>query len=350
MTTTNSTTPKKNAANRKNAALSTGPKTAAGKLVASKNALVHGLRSVAPVVPGESAEDWEAHRAGIVAALAPVGTLEAELAERVASLAWRLRRATAYETGAVRSASEKAVAALRDPKPPGSLFEGMLARHGLGIGRLGYGAVKQALDKAHTEAEWIEWARDQFRNLADLPDSHPFGGADATGLLEEAAAYGPNDDDAGIDLTDPSFVTAAGLPVDLRVAPDEWDGWTATHVRAGLNYITERHRVPLADLLADAVRGTEQAADAKRKKVALLEAELARLEPGLAAEEDMARRMALIPAQTPLDVMIRYETHISRQLTQTLHLLERLQAARYGTPPAPPAALDVTVDGLGDGV
>jgi hypothetical protein len=350
MTATATTTPKKTAANRKNALQSTGPRTWAGKAVAKMNALSHGLRAQAPVVPGETLEEWEAFRAGVVAALAPVGTLEVELAERVASLAWQLRRATAYETGAVRSASEKAVAALRDPKPLTSPFEELLARTGFGLGRLGYGVVKKAFDKARAEADWTEWARDQFRGLADLPDAHPFGGADATGLLEEAAAYGSNDDDAGIDLTDHSFVTAAGLPADLRVAPDEWDGWTAAHVRAGLNYIAGRHRVPLADLLAAAARGTDRAADTMRKKAARLETELARLEPGLAAAEDSARRLALIPAPTPLGTMLRYETHITRQLTQTLHMLDRLQAARSGTPPAPPAALDVTVDGLGDGV
>jgi hypothetical protein len=42
--------------------------------------------------------------------------------------------------------------------------------------------------------------------------------------------------------------------------------------------------------------------------------------------------------------VMRYESHLNKQLTQTLHQLERLQALRSGNPPAPPAALDVTVE------
>src|SRR5436305_15273178 len=86
-------------ANRANAQLSTGPRTDAGKAVAKMNAVSHGLRSAAPLVPGEDAADWEAHRAGVVAALAPVGALEAELAGRVPLLLRRRRRGGALETG-----------------------------------------------------------------------------------------------------------------------------------------------------------------------------------------------------------------------------------------------------------
>lgn len=78
--------------NRRNAASSTGPRTAAGKAVASRNAMTHGLTSRADLVPGESAEALEELRSGLRAALAPVGTLEELLADRVLSCAWRLAR------------------------------------------------------------------------------------------------------------------------------------------------------------------------------------------------------------------------------------------------------------------
>jgi hypothetical protein len=85
-------------ANRQNCQLSSGPKTPAGKARSSKNALRHGLRSELPVLPGERPEDWEAHRTGIVQSLAAIGTLETELATRVALCLWRLRRLAHYET------------------------------------------------------------------------------------------------------------------------------------------------------------------------------------------------------------------------------------------------------------
>jgi hypothetical protein len=79
--------------NRQNAQASTGPKTPAGKGRSSRNALKHGAYSALPVLPGlERAEDWEAHRSGIVQNLAPVGNLEEALAERVVSALRRLKQ------------------------------------------------------------------------------------------------------------------------------------------------------------------------------------------------------------------------------------------------------------------
>ena len=78
---------------------STGPKTPAGKAAASQNAVKHGLRSGAPVIPElESFEEWEVFRDAIVASYAPEGGLETDLAEQSAALRWRSRRATRYET------------------------------------------------------------------------------------------------------------------------------------------------------------------------------------------------------------------------------------------------------------
>src|SRR5438874_6610306 len=42
------------AVNKRNAGRSTGPRTATGKMVSSKNALKHGLRADSPALPGEN--------------------------------------------------------------------------------------------------------------------------------------------------------------------------------------------------------------------------------------------------------------------------------------------------------
>src|ERR671916_1869502 len=85
-----------------------GPKTKAGKEVARGTATRHGIRSPAPVVPGlEKAEDWEAHRDGMLESLSPEGHLELVLAERVALLSWRLHRVTRYETESIALYQEK---------------------------------------------------------------------------------------------------------------------------------------------------------------------------------------------------------------------------------------------------
>ena len=64
-------------ANRTNALVSTGPRTADGKAVAARNATRHGCFAAVPVIAnlGESQEDWDAHRAGVVDSLAPAGLM-----------------------------------------------------------------------------------------------------------------------------------------------------------------------------------------------------------------------------------------------------------------------------------
>jgi hypothetical protein len=67
----------------------------------------HGIRSPAPVVPGvEKSEDWEEYRDGMLEDLAPLGSLELALAERVTLLSWRLHRVTRFETGAIATSQE----------------------------------------------------------------------------------------------------------------------------------------------------------------------------------------------------------------------------------------------------
>jgi hypothetical protein len=53
----------------------------------------------------------------------------------------------------------------------------------------------------------------------------------------------------------------------------------------------------------------------------------------------------MLPEDHTLQKITRYEAHLSRQLLQALHELQRLQAARGGQPVPLPAALDVVVDG-----
>ena len=80
-------------ANRRNAEKSTGPRTAEGKAVVSQNAVKHGLLARHDVIRGEEQEEFELYREELFWELNPLGTMECRLAERIVSLAWRLRRA-----------------------------------------------------------------------------------------------------------------------------------------------------------------------------------------------------------------------------------------------------------------
>ncbi len=84
-----------------------GPKTDRGKAVVRLNAVRHGVLSVSPVIPVlESEEDWQAHRAALLASLAPEGHLEQTLAERAALVLWRLQRLARYEREAIVNAQD----------------------------------------------------------------------------------------------------------------------------------------------------------------------------------------------------------------------------------------------------
>jgi len=89
---------RKLAANRANALVSTGPRTAAGKAVSSRNALKHGLLSSQILLEHEDVEELKALREGLYADLQPVGTLEEVLVERIIASAWLHRRALQAET------------------------------------------------------------------------------------------------------------------------------------------------------------------------------------------------------------------------------------------------------------
>jgi hypothetical protein len=85
-------------ANRRNALHSTGPKTDEGKRRSRLNALRHGLTAETVVGTLEDAEDYKAFEATIIADYCPETAVARELVLRLASLLWRLRRATAIET------------------------------------------------------------------------------------------------------------------------------------------------------------------------------------------------------------------------------------------------------------
>jgi hypothetical protein len=86
-------------ANRRNALKSTGPKTEAGKQASRRNAVRHGLTAETVLSALEDAEDYKAFEAAITADYDAQSAVERELVLRLASILWRLRRATTMETG-----------------------------------------------------------------------------------------------------------------------------------------------------------------------------------------------------------------------------------------------------------
>ncbi len=123
-------------ANRNNARKSSGPITEEDKRSSRCNAVRHGLTAETVIGALEDAEDYKAFEAAITADYDAQSAIERELVLRLASALWRLRRATAIETGlfeiqaehltALRAArklpavSQEVVYALFRPTNPGS--------------------------------------------------------------------------------------------------------------------------------------------------------------------------------------------------------------------------------------
>lgn len=85
------------AANQRNALMSTGPRSLAGKARSSMNAIKHGLTAPHAMLPGEDVNEFEGLRHAMFGSIRPEGALENQLVERIASLIWRLRRVQAFE-------------------------------------------------------------------------------------------------------------------------------------------------------------------------------------------------------------------------------------------------------------
>jgi hypothetical protein len=97
------TTVKQIEANRLNALKSTGPRTEEGKRRSRCNAIRHGLTAETVIVGLENPEDYESFEATIIADYDPTMAVERELVLRLASVLWRLRRATGIETALFQS-------------------------------------------------------------------------------------------------------------------------------------------------------------------------------------------------------------------------------------------------------
>ena len=84
-------------ANRLNARLSTGPRTAAGRARTRRNALKSGLYARTVLLPGEDASAYEKLRVSVYGRYMPEDAIEEGLVELVVADLWRLQRLTRIE-------------------------------------------------------------------------------------------------------------------------------------------------------------------------------------------------------------------------------------------------------------
>jgi hypothetical protein len=333
------TTPAKRSANKANAKKSTGPKSSAGKALARLNPVSHGLRSPAPVIPGEDPAEWAAFQDGVVNSFAPADPFQAELAARVASLMWRLRRVIRFETGITTAATGKAVGKVLGGGDPADPLAALMYRDGGMTTRTSVAGRRKERDDAQTRLAEAEADLGMLDRLPGLADGDPIPGDQADGVLSRIA----NGREAE-DAIDYAFLAAVGVPAGWHDAAGEWDGWTAGALRAGLTRLAQWLGTTADALTAETREDLVREAAGFRRELPRLEAALAQAEADSAGAVAAATARASLPYKDAVDKLTRYEGHLHRQLVQTLHLLERVQAARAGRPVPVPVAVDVTVE------
>jgi hypothetical protein len=332
------TTVKQIEANRKNARRSTGPRTPAGKARVAQNALRHGLGAMAPVLPGEDPADWEAHRAGVLLSLRPVGTLEEALACRVAVCLWRMQRAAAYETAVTAVGLDE----VEDDARQAPSFTGGPSDH-------------QRLEKLEEEmrkkqevvAMW-NGTLHLLERLPNMADDAKVDPDDANGALHDLIGALPEGEGDDLDVEGEEFLADLGVPEDALDDAFGWTGWTAGMIRQAAELMSPESGPAPEKLLASALAGRRTTQALGRAAVAQLEKQAKELRRRVQAREDRLRVRRMLPPEDTLAKLSRYEAHLSRQMLQSLHELQRLQAARAGEPIPPPAALDVTVEAGGE--
>ena len=86
-------------ANRRNAQLNSGPRTAAGKAASSNNALTHFLSTNRTVLPSENLQDFRNLLADLEREFEPKTAWQRSLVRQLADTEWRLRRVPDLEAG-----------------------------------------------------------------------------------------------------------------------------------------------------------------------------------------------------------------------------------------------------------
>jgi hypothetical protein len=325
-------------ANRRNAELSTGPRTAAGKAVAGRNATTHGIFSSVPVLPGECPEAWYEHRTGVVASLSPVGLLEVNLAERAALLLWRLQRLARHEAEIVAAALEEAELPPRPkaededselfPKPDPPTREDQLR------------TLRDELRSARRELTEVAPAR-EFLTSDPAPDAvAPFAVAES--ILEAACARAETAENLRADpptFASKGFMRKLGLPGTGA----ESVTWTAELIGRGLAVYAGYTQEPVEPFTEAVQSDLDSWAEELNRKVRRLETEVSAVVRLLDGRVARRRTAQLFPGDGRDERLAKYERHLHTLLTSTLHELERLQARRAGEAVPPPAVADLTV-------
>ena len=271
-----------------------GPKTPEGRARALAARIRGKLPHSVMIVPGvESPEDWENFRRAVISDYAPSGTLETELAHRIAELLWRLRRFSRYETDCAAWRMKTAEVPYHQVRAE---IQTSMRGHGTPPSLPTKPQDPAWLVRVRRQATVALWYLDNAH--AALDDEH---GDEAPGFVEAAAR-------------------AAGV-TDYRLR--DRAEWTIGAVRQHLFRIATRANVTpdrVLELLL--VASLNEWTERDKKGSAELRVYTATL--------DQFKRTLVLPTEAEVRTAARWESHLERSLCRMMDRLERLQRMRAG--------------------
>jgi hypothetical protein len=285
-------------ANRRNCRKSTGPKTAAGKAQSRMNAVKHGILTSQVVVRGlqvrERTKDFQELREQLYRELAPVGTVEEMLVDRIVTAHWRMRRALTAESGEIVLSVDGGHWKRQNQEPSawrsflGGFHDRVIEMQQSSRGLMGLmDRLEELRGEIEREGEVTEAALERFRSrFGDMENSLT---RELAGLRQELMA-------------NPGGVSAEELREAIR--------------KAVLGRI--QGRLNLYEML---IRDCEEREE---------------------NEEDARQAAEVLPSPEVLDKILRYEGTMERQLYRAMNQLERLQRRRNGEKVPPPLTVDVS--------
>ncbi|MHC4556898.1 MAG: hypothetical protein ACYTFW_04455 [Planctomycetota bacterium] len=294
-------------ANKKNAQKG-GVKTQEGKAIVKYNALKHGLLAKETVITvgegAESPEEFNALLGDLKTQLAPEGTLEEMLVEKIVVAYWRLRRAYRYEVGLIRSELDNATDDYYNGKTSSSGYKKQKTDE----------EIEQEIEQQKESLE--SWKKDK----KDFTKMHKDGKP-----LEKIYDWSENWEwlEQKYDYLQPSRCYEDGFePRALREFLN--NGFNLSD-----DQIWQAH-IELCD----------EKMDEHKKEIANLEKQKQKNELRL----QVIKKLGNIPSRHELDRLLRYEGAIERQLYKALNQLDRIQRLRSGDSVPPPVEVDVDIN------
>ena len=320
------------ATNRKNSQLSTGPRSLVGKTIVAQNAVRHGIFAHLPLVPGETIDEWQVHREGILASLAPVGLLEVTLTERAALLLWRLARLARYEANTITADIEDAGLL---PNDVDISYAASLTYNRENLLKL----TEQELRRARQDLASVAPHAHFLRRLRHDDGLDPLPLDVVQSVLNTAYSLVF---EYPVRCYEPDHPNSSAFRVRMGFKTSAHDQcWTKGEFLKSLVYFAGAIDLTAADFRIELQDALEEDVHRFIRSIERLESDKDAQTRRIQDETMRLASSALLSQEKVTDRVIKYERHLHSLLTSTLHELERLQSRRAGKSVVPAIVADI---------